>query len=320
MKPRVPGTWLEHLAIRLAPSATRERALRHLVADLQFEHARASGGVGRALARVRGTLAFWRVLLPAIGGALAWGATAAEIDATRRRGAHALWAILGVSVLLFVSLPYPLPALRRESVLLLPSTLALAMPLGILLATALGRRVETASHRRAVKRIAVVAGLLTFANAAWWTPRANQDYRERAFRILGQSPAVVLAPGDREMTLGELSERSELLRSWGDRAGAARVDVEWHKKPALGVWCFALALLGAVLAATGWRRAFRAGAVLVLAAGLSIALRAAEAAADTGRWPAALAMWLPVALSLAAGQTLLRAAHPRSRERVELSS
>jgi hypothetical protein len=311
-----PGRLLERIAARVVDAATYERVLRPLLADLQFEHARASGGAGRALARLRGTLGFWRVLLPAVAGALAWGATAAEIDATRRRGAHALWATLGVGVLLFALLPQPLPALRRETVLLLPSTLAVAVPLGILFATALGRQVENSSHRRAVKRIAVIAGLLTFANAAWWTPRANQGYRERAFRILGQSPAAVLEPGDREMTLGRLSERSALLHSRGDRAGAARLDAEWHKKPALGVWCFALALLGAALAATGWRRAFRAGAAFMLAAGLSLALRGAEVAADTGRWPAALAMWLPVVSSLAAGQILLRAACHRSPERV----
>ena len=93
------------------------------------------------------------------------------------------------------------------------------------------------------------------------------------------------------MTWGELGGRAAALRGAGMRAAAERLDLEWHKKPALGASCLALA--GAAIARRLRGRARRWTASLLLLLGFYWLLRLGEQAADAGAMAPALAMWGP---------------------------
>lgn len=90
-----------------------------------------------------------------------------------------------------------------------------------------------------------------------------------------------------------MSDGASQLHASGRHGAAARLEVEWHKKPALGSSCLALALAGVAIT---WR--FRSGrrrwpmAVLVLA-GWFMLLRMGEQAADRLLVAPAVAMWGP---------------------------
>lgn len=92
MEPRrMPGGLLSKLARRLLREDVRERVVLPAVADYQVECLRASGPATRALARLRGTQAVARVLLPVLLEAAvmhlrhnAWGTGPEDRDAARQ--------------------------------------------------------------------------------------------------------------------------------------------------------------------------------------------------------------------------------------------
>ncbi len=144
--------------------------------------------------------------------------------------------------------------------------------------------------------MASLVGLATFALAAWITPNANLAFRWRAIThrpAMSANLGIQVARGDREMTLDELGARAAELRGAGMRAAAERMDLEWHKKPALGASCLALALAGAAIARRLRGRARRWPASLLLLLGFFWLLRLGEQAADTSAIAPALAMWGP---------------------------
>ena len=107
-------------------------------------------------------------------------------------------------------------------------------------------------------------------------------------------PTIPLAKGDREMTMGELKDRSAALQ----KAGKKRIewgpyDVEYHKKLAIPAACVVFGLLGLGLS-LGSKKEARSAAF-----GLSIAvifvyyviIRLGEQAGDTGLMPPIVAMW-----------------------------
>lgn len=313
MSDRLPGRLLERIAARFAPHETCERVLKPLLADLQFEHGREPRGWSRARARVRGALAFWSVLLPSLAQALVWGATPDASAATRRRSVGLAWAVGIVVLAMFALTPAPDGLSLDARLLLVPSIVAVALPVGILFASALAAPPERAPERRAVGRVALAAGAATFVIAAWAVPVANQRCREAAFRVVAQLPAATMTPGDRELTMGELATRAAALRASRRDAEAAPLDVEWHKKPALGAACLLLALAGAALAATPWSRTLRVAAATALVVEFRAAFDLGERLADAGHLSAAAGAWGPLLLLAVAALVLRFARRPLAR-------
>jgi LPS export ABC transporter permease LptG/LPS export ABC transporter permease LptF len=107
-------------------------------------------------------------------------------------------------------------------------------------------------------------------------------------------PTIPLAKGDREMTLGELKERSTALKQAGKkRVDWGPYDVEYHKKMAIPAACLVFGLLGLGLS-LGSKKEARSAAF-----GLSIGvifvyyviIRLGEQAGDTGLLSPFFAMW-----------------------------
>jgi hypothetical protein len=310
---RLPGHLLERFAARFAPQATYERVLKPLLADLQFEHGRARRRRSRVEARVRGAIAFWSVLLPSLAQALVWGATPHASAATRRRVVGLAWAVGITALAMFALTPVPDELPFDAQVLLVPSIVAVALPVGILFASALAAPPVRTPERRAASRVALAAGAATFATAAWAVPVANQHYREAAVRAVAHLPAATVTPGNRELTMGQLATRAAALRASQRDAEAAPLDVEWHKKPALGAACLLLALAGAALAATPWSRTLRVAAATALVLAYGRALDVGERLADAGQVSAAAGAWGPLLLLAAAALALRLAWRPLER-------
>jgi len=121
-------------------------------------------------------------------------------------------------------------------------------------------------------------------------------------------PKLPLAKGDRELTMGELSQRVRDLRAQGKpKTETARYDVEWHKKLAIPTACFVFGLLGLGLS-LGSKKEARSAAF-----GLSIGvifiyyvlIRLGEQAGDNGLLAPLVAVWAANAVLGAAGVTLL---------------
>ena len=314
----LPGRTLQRIAARIAPPATCERVLLPLIADLQFEHSRARSPWERARARLRSLIAFWTAQTAALTGTIVLGSTFDEIDSTRRRVAQEAWSTAAIGLVMVLLGAWQMRGLGLGLGLVggfvLPSMASAAIPLGVLFATALAGPVTDRAQEHAVRRTGIATGLVTFAIVAWLTPLANQEYRERTFQLVTKNTVRhPLARGTRELTLGGLSARTAELRASGRTSEIPPLEVEWHKKPAIGASCFALALLGAAIAATGWRPLLRGAAALVFATGIFLALSSAERAADAGRLTPALAMWLPFVSCAVFGFALLRVARvPRA--------
>jgi LPS export ABC transporter permease LptG/LPS export ABC transporter permease LptF len=105
---------------------------------------------------------------------------------------------------------------------------------------------------------------------------------------------LLLAKGDREMTLPELSLRIEELRAQGKpRLEWGRFAVEWHKKFAIPGACVVFGLLGLSLS-LGSRKEARSSA-FALSIGVIfvyyVLIRLGEQAGDTGAMRPWLAMW-----------------------------
>jgi LPS export ABC transporter permease LptG len=121
-------------------------------------------------------------------------------------------------------------------------------------------------------------------------------------------PKLPLAKGDRELTMGELSQRVRDLRAQGKpKTEAARYEVEWHKKLAIPTACFVFGLLGLGLS-LGSKKEARSAAF-----GLSIGvifiyyviIRLGEQAGDNGLMAPLVAVWSANVVLGLAGVTLL---------------
>ncbi len=322
---RLPGSALLKLAERQQPFA--RRVLLAIVADLQFEWCAARSAGERLHARLRGTWAFARAMAPVLAGSagclaerLAWGRTPDDRAAGWRLLKFvALATTIATIVLLADVARHPLlrqpPLSAWETLpLLLPGVLSTTIPAGCLLGVLMaGRRAQPESglRWRPFLTTALSAMLVTFALAAWWTPRANRAHRRQVAAALAPANITLsLSPGRRELTLGELEARRAELLVQGDETRARGVTLEWHKKPALAASCLALAFVG--LAVTRARRIWvrvLLGWAAVLAWG--VLLRGAEQAADAGIIGPVLAMWGPViALLIPSLLVSLRGRHP----------
>jgi LPS export ABC transporter permease LptG len=107
-------------------------------------------------------------------------------------------------------------------------------------------------------------------------------------------PTIPLAKGDREMTMGELKERSAALKREGKkRIDWGPYDVEYHKKMAIPAACVVFGLLGLGLSLGSKKEARSAAFALSIAVIFVyyVIIRLGEQAGDTGLMPPLLAMW-----------------------------
>ncbi len=107
-------------------------------------------------------------------------------------------------------------------------------------------------------------------------------------------PTIPLAKGDREMTMGELRERSTALKGQGKkRIDWGPYDVEYHKKMAIPAACVVFGLLGLGLSLGSKKEARSAAFALSIAVIFVyyVIIRLGEQAGDTGLMPPLLAMW-----------------------------
>lgn len=300
-----PGRRLRWIAQRFAPRATCERVLFPLLADLEYEHAEAQGPWARAFVRARGALAFWRAfgITSVIDSgqhlwANAWGTTADESRATQRLVVRMVIGATVATALLLANAYLRLRSFHRGSAffLLIPSIIPVAAPIATLFAFALDAKEPKARPSRAAAGVVLMAGLTTFATAAWLNPVANQSLREHVSKAVAPEIAGPLSQGDREMTFGQLAAHSLELQSAGRGKEAVRFEVEWHKKPALGASCLVLALAGVAIGSR-WRRSlWRSVAALGVFFAAYALLRIGEQAADAGRLAPSLAIWGPFLL------------------------
>ncbi len=159
---------------------------------------------------------------------------------------------------------------------------------------------------------------LDLEHAVWYTFRPSSPHEMDSDR--GETvyfpfhyeeffPKLPLAKGDRELTMGELSQRVAELRAQGKgKKDTARFDVEWHKKLAIPTACLVFGLLGLGLS-LGSKKEARSAAF-----GLSVAvifvyyvlIRLGEQAGDTGLMDPLVAVWgANVVLGIAAVVLLL---------------
>ena len=197
-------------------------------------------------------------------------------------------------------------------VLAVPHTLALTIPMAVLLAVSwvfagLGKEGVIAAARRerhGVRRLvapvlgaAAVIGALTLVSNTQVLPRANA----RLVAVFTDAPQE---PTDRTMTVGELREAARTARTSGGGEAVARAaayEVEIQKKFALAAACVFLALAGV---ATSIR--FPHGGVglvlgtsTVLFTGYYLSLVAGESLADRQVLSPLVAMWMANAFLLA---------------------
>lgn len=308
---RPPGRLLRRIAECVASKATCDRVLFPLLADLEFEHAKARAPWARGFVRARGVVAFWQAFgVTSVMDSSrhlwtnAWGSTEEEGQATKRLLVRVgLGATVVTALLLGSEYSFHLGSV---SFLLIPSMIPVALPTATLFAFALGTKAPADGQRKAALRVVLLASLATFATSAWLNPIANQQYVRRVYDIVApESVGHTLSRGDREMTFDELIVRSSELRATGHGKEAPRFDLEWHKKPALGSACLALAFAGLAIASRLRRTVWRFVAAFAVYFVFYVLLRLGEQAARTGSLAPALAMWGPVLLIAAASVAVL---------------
>jgi lipopolysaccharide export LptBFGC system permease protein LptF len=213
----------------------------------------------------------------------------------------------------------PTSQILEVLVLSVPHTLALTIPMAVLLAVSwvfsrLGKEGVIASAKRerhGVRRlvtpvlgVAAVLGALTLFSNTQVLPHANG----RLMEVLTGSPKV---PNDRTMTVGELREAARTARFSSEADAIARAtvyEVEIQKKFALAAACLFLALAGA---ATSIRfphggLGLVIGVSAVLFTVYYVSLVAGEALADRQVISPLVAMWMANAFLLAVASLLAR--------------
>jgi hypothetical protein len=271
-----PGARLRSLATRLFAPSTMERLIDPVIADLQHEHEEAVrhnfAWRGRWV-RITGYVAFAKVFAVAASGAAGRGLrdwAQADDRAVGRTIAFSLATIAAVAVLLMwpavSSFAHRVPADKVAWVVvyLLPQTLLVAIPLGLIfgILSGLRGRVATTRVRRSVAALAMVCSIATLILAAWTMPAANQAFRGLMAGLLLGARGARTKFGFNEMTLGELA-RTPAQNIWIVSATANRLAFEFHYRLALAVASLALGPFAMAVTAA-WRGAYRVrGVVLV---------------------------------------------------------
>jgi len=328
-----PGDGLRRLASRVCSERNRRRLIDPAIADLQAElaAARRDGSRWRTLrSLVIGYVSIGKVLVVAAycdlrHEAFTWrpeersGAwqgvrvAAAATAATTVLSIVSVVARINASFLMSDWHPW-LADLRVRmwfGIYLLPSTLALTLPLGLVLGTAWALRGAGRSGKLGVAAavLATACSLGMFVNNVWLTPQASQAFRQIAIaRFFHWDEDRPLARGVDGLTLGE---RIVTARQFGLPRNARYFETLYYKELALTV--AAIPTVGIVLALAYRRRWCGArlvvGGVVVFTLYYT-AIRSVPYVNALFEAPPALAAWLPNALFAVA--TTLFAASPVS--------
>ena len=336
-----PGDRLRRLSARVTSERNRRRLVEPAIADLQAEFAAAQRGGSRWRALpvlVAGYLSVVAVLVIAACGDLrreaatwqpderagAWqGARVAAVVTTATTVLSIVLIVAPISASFAMPGWHPWLAYLRVrmwfGLYLLPSTLALTVPLGLVVGTAWALRgaARTGKVGAAAAVLATVCSLGMFVNIAWLTPQSHQTFRQIAIsRFFHWDEDRPLARGDNELTLSAMRERIALARQFGLPKTPRFFETLYYKELAQTV--AALPLVGVVLA-LAYRRRWD-GAGLVIAGALMfvlyyMGLRSTPYTNAIVGTPPIVAAWLPNGL-LAAAAILLAAApvSPRSAQ------
>jgi len=268
-----PGDRVRRLATHLCSERARRRLIDPAVADLQAEvaAARRTGPWWRSLrTRGAGYLSVAKVLAIAVCGDLRAEASTwqpEERSAVRLGVRVAAGTITIVTALLIAKtlsqFTFNAPGLDpdwaglfiRLAWYLIPSTLAMTVPLGLALAVAW--TFHGAARTRKLGAAALVAATLAsaamFVNVAWLTPEANQAFRQIAVaRFFHWDEDRPLARGDNELTLSALRTRMEQARTFGLPRTPRFYEALYYQK--LSVTVAAVPLVCAVLGIAFRRR------------------------------------------------------------------
>ena len=325
-----PGDRVRRLATRLCSERTRRRLIDPAVADLQEEvvAARRTGSPWRTWRALgAGYVSIAKVLAVAACGdlrdeALTWRP---EERAGAWRGVRIAVATTSVATVLWV-----VPIVSRFSfqttaldwdprlvdlatrvvlgVYLLPSTLALTVPLGLVLGIAwtLHGAVRTRKVGVAALVLAAICSVGMFINLAWLTPEANQAYRQIAIaRYFHWDEDRPLARGPNELTLTVVRDRLQAARQFGLPQNVRFFETLYYGKFATTV--ASLPMVGIILA-LAYRRRWERRGLTVAAAGVFALYYAGlwssgYATAILGAPPLAAA-WLANAMCAAAAMLL----------------
>jgi lipopolysaccharide export system permease LptF/LptG-like protein len=309
---RPPGSRLRAIASRLCSSATMERLIDPILADLQIEYraARSAGRLWRSRwIRVAGYASFLKAicvfgLQRLLEPLRDWpGEDRRALNRAMRFSAAAMLAVISL-----LMLPVLFASRARTDLLVfsIPQTLPIAFPVGVTLGIFCGMWGHLISARltRAILALALGISCASLASTAWLIPAAGDAY-VRQIRVTTGIQAT-FTKGPIELTQGELRQRIDVLTRSGDAKLARQFERAYHMKWALPFATFALALF----AVSVMRRRPVARSILfagAIAAGLVYysLLFAGEMLAQQGALPVIVAMWLPNTVFMLASATLL---------------
>ena len=290
---RRPGDGLRRLAARVCSARTRQRLIDPAVADLQseFAAARRTGSTWRTLRPLgAGYLSIAKVLAIAVCGDLR-----DESFTWRPEERAGAWRGIRVAVVTTVAatILFVVPSVSRFSFestvlrdwnprladiavrvvlgfFLLPSTLVLTLPLGLMLGLAwtLHGAVRTRKVGVAALALAAACSVGMFVNVAWLTPEANQAFRQiAAARFFHMDEDRPLARGPNELTLSVLRTRLQAAREFGLPQNERFFETLYYRKFATTV--AALPMVGIVLV-LAYRRRWERRGLTVAAAGVFV--------------------------------------------------
>jgi lipopolysaccharide export LptBFGC system permease protein LptF len=308
---RVPGNRLRLIGLSLFDRATFERYLAPAIADLQADAAESrqdEGPAGRLRASWR---AYWAVLRTMADCLFVRRATSFNHGVLVR--AAAILVLLTAALIGFPASSYLSRFINRFGLaeapsliaLLLPSTLAITVPLTVLVVGLLRStwrtRNEEAMHTpagvvRSMLALSVITATLSLTLVMWLVPAANQAYRERMWAYFSDRAAYApVLKGDNEMTL------SELRNAAGDpQLGAsarARSSYSYQVRLAMAAanlaFAFLALALGGRMHARGRRPLATAGSVVAVFVVYGLALMAGRRLAQGLVVPGWLCAWAP---------------------------
>ena len=267
-----PGARLRRWAGYLCSRRTMERLIDPVIADLQheYEEANASGRILHAhLARLRGYVAFWRVLALHVPSVWLEGTirTLITADSSTLRRALLPAAMTMVFVTAILIAP-PVQGMAQRGVvgawllaLLVPQSLPFSIPLTILTGVVCGLRgrVQTRPLRRVVVIIGLAGTLASVGTIVWVIPASNQ-----AFRVTIAGGPVARGPA--EMPPRSLRDQALVLKSEGREEKAGSLLFSYHARWAIPGAALVFALFGLGVATLRLRRAATAAIAIIACA------------------------------------------------------
>lgn len=314
---RRPGDRLRAFAACLIRREAMTRVIDPVISDLQHEYREAldqNRTWKAAWVRLAGYAAFAKVLM-----LCDWSEK--EIGSLMRAALYSAAATIPFTAL-FMYAPVAhivtranLPDPWLVGISLVPSALAVAIPLGTALGVTIALAGRQVSRRLAVDvgTMALACSLLSFINTAWVVPEANQAFRAATFAAVAPGQPAP-ARGVNELTVGALSRaiNLELKRDWPSGSGGwtnvRRLQFAYWNRFAVPSATLALVSVALSLVTITRRRWALLLTVFLAAFGWYSMLYLERQTALHSNLPAIVAAWLPnvVLVSIAGGVMRIR--------------